>query len=834
MNVNKRTFLDGIFKTKEATVYKIPPYQRNYDWEKKQCERLMDDILRLTQNPELHHFLGNLVIMETEKNTTHIEQTIIDGQQRITTIALLLKAMQDEAKKRGTSALVDEIGTLLRNNQGSSGYSLKLKQTPDNDETYRALMSGCMKNDNPSNITTNYNYFRATVEKLDLYNLLDAINRCEIICIELDPKKDNAQQIFETLNSTGRPLTEADKIRNYLLLSDAHGLQLSTQWRELIKELFRHGQPTPSEQLLIMDDFFSTYLMCEHQIILRQEEQYETFKKHCEEKYHGNKSACIQTLSQYADRYNMITHPLKHSDLPSTIKNLLNELRKIDLTTCQPFIMKVLEDWRNQDIKLLELEKVLQIIICYLVRRSVCGVPSAGMRKFFLTLHSRIFKYNRIRLHYADSVSLFLVKQQAGTNSAFPNDADFRKAIIENGLYHKSLCRYLLFRLENIGNEHLSDEKTITIEHILPQNADSHWREIFPIDDERQSLTHLIGNLTLTGINGTLSNKPFQQKMELYRTSKATRLNEYIIQQREWSADSIRERSKRLCGELLQLFPEPNAIDHPEIIFEKVDEITPETAVKATNRKLHNAILGKTTFDDSNFAALLLSLVRHLDSKKPNLIQEIAKKQPKLIYESNTTTKTVRKINKDFYIDCSGSNETTIKKMKTILEFYGHKPEELRIYLRPLQDDGSSLTPALQSLRANFWQFFLEYAQEHKNLLPAEFILPRQSDRRTMDIRFGIPGYHISINLLYSKHIVEIMFYILDDKNLLHQTERDKPIYEAAIGETLMWHEAKKQSYILVSRNWELEKTPNRSGFVHWILNTASKLYRTFSPLVRT
>lgn len=827
MDVDKRNLLTGIFDV-EKTVYVIPAYQRNYDWERKQCERLMDDIAFLVENPDKRHFLGNMVMMQTNESRTRIEQTIIDGQQRITTVALLLKAIQDEAEGSGHIHLVHEVGRMLRNNEGSYGYSLKLKQTPDNNETYCDLMAGCMKEDNTSNITSNYSYFKSRVKDFDPTKLLRAINRCEVICIMLESGKDNAQLIFETLNSTGRPLTETDKIRNYLLLCDKHSLMLSNRWRALMRGLFCHGCPTPAEQLQIQEDFFTTFIMCEKQIIPRQEEYYDTFKAYCREKFQESKPDCIRELERYATLYNTMMHPREAGNLSPALKDHFEELHKLDFTTCRPFIISLLNDREKYGITDNEVCRIIEVIINYLVRRSVCGVPTSGMRKFFLTLHNRIFQYNEKREHYADSVVLFLMKQQNGTSSAFPSDDEFIKAISEGDIYHKSLCRYLLFRLENIGNEHLIDDKKITIEHILPQTPSTQWEEVFPDVEERQMLTHRIGNLTLTGDNTRLLNKPFLQKKVLYQISKATRLNEYVKQQDEWTAEHIRSRCTSLCNELLELFPSPDVIEHPEIIFEKVDVITADMPDKATKRNLHNAVLRNKTFNDTNFADLLESLVRHLDREKPERLPEAAKKFPSLLYATGTTTKFVRKINPQYSIDCSWSHQSAIRHMSRLLDFYDYKSDELIIHLKPVQSEVSVSNSSLHETRREFWSNLIEYAYLNRSKLPEAFRFPTPGSRGYIDITFGRGGYEISVSLNTRLQKVDVMFYIKNNKDFLHRTEKEKLRFEEAIGEQLLWHEAPKHCYIQASRDIMMDK--NR--VIPWVLETACKLYHTFTPLI--
>lgn len=675
MIVDIQHVLNGIFHDANI-VYSIPEYQRQYDWKQKHCERLFSDILALVQQPKKEHFLGTMVMMKDLGRVDRCKFFVIDGQQRLTTLSLLLKAIQDVAQSRDEMTLVRDTEVFLGNAAEARFYRLDTQQ-----QEYAELMADPQLVTGNSNIALNYQYFCSQLQSVsDLNALLAAMNRCSIITIQLEECKDSPQLIFETLNSTGKPLSEADKIRNYLLLTDKNITPLNALWNKLNSLLKLDVDMAPDAQLQILNDFFATYLMCKTRKIILQEDQYEEFKKLCSD----NKMACLRELIDYAHLYRIMMRPSEGCDISEPLRQQLVALQEMGVSTCRPFVMNLLRDWRNSAYALTDQEigQALALIANYLVRRSVCGMPSSSMRKFFLTLHHRVFRYNEKRRHYVASLALFLVREQVGTATAFPRDREFIHALTEGNLYHKSLCRYLLFLLENQGNESLKDTQEITIEHILPQQPGSEWRQQFPDEEERLRLVHCLGNLTLTGNNSTLSNKPFLKKMELYQNSKATRLNQYIKEQTEWNAHHIRTRSRNLCAALLPFFPMPCVEPNPEIVFEQVDVITPETPEMGTKRKLSKAVIQGKTFKDANFAVLLHSLVIYLHQKHPERIAEAAREFPKMIYPVGATSKRTRHINNAYTLDCSGSTEAVIRNMARLLEFYGYAPECLQIHLK--------------------------------------------------------------------------------------------------------------------------------------------------------
>lgn len=825
MIVTIQHVLDGIFHRPD-TVYCIPKYQRNYDWKQKQCERLLSDILALAEQPEKEHFLGTMVIAQDQGRVDCCRYFVIDGQQRLTTLSLLLKAVQDEAKRRNEPELVQKTAGWLGNSADACCYRLEPQQTD-----YDELMLGCMSAENSSNICLNYAWFQAQLQGVDdLGALVSAMNRCTIITIQLEDGKDNPQLIFETLNSTGKPLSEADKIRNYLLLTDKNIKQPSTLWDKLNSILMPEPGLDPDARLQTLNDFFATYLMSRTRKSVLQEEQYEEFKKLCGD----DKMSCLRELIDYAGLYRMMMCPQEARGISEGLRNRLAGLHEIDMSTCRPFIMCMLHDWLNPAFALSdpELEQALALITNYLVRRSICGIPSASMRKFFLTLHNRVFRYNETRRHYAESLALFLVREQAGTASAFPGDAEFTHALTEGDVYHKSLCRYLLFLLENQGNERLKDTREITIEHILPQRPGAEWMRLFPDDEERQTLVHSLGNLTLTGNNSTLSNKPFLKKMELYRDSKATRLNQYIKEQTEWTPEHIRTRSRSLCECLLAYFPMPAAEPNPAIVFEKGDIITPETPEKGTKRRLHKAVLEGRTLEANNFAVLLQAVAIHLDSAHPERVAAAAREFPRLIYPAGGTHKSTRDINGSWVVDCSGSTEVVIRNMARLLEFYGYEPESLQIYLKDAQAEDSEENSALCGKRAAFWKFFLDYAREHRDAIPPAFSLPSPGNRSYITISFGNRGYDIVPNIKYLEGKLEAKFYIENDKPFLHRTERSREYFESAVGAPLYWHEAKQHCYIYATHPLNLDAPDTWQDAAAWLLEISARLYQTFSPLV--
>ena len=450
--------------------YAIPVYQRNYEWPREQCIKLFDDIVLAFKN-DRNHFCGSVVFAPIREERNISYYVIVDGQQRLTTIYLLLKALLDSAKtEKDKDAFQDTIFNHDKYDEYSIDTASKLKLKPiksDNVQLYYLMNDEFEKMDKTSGIWINYAVFKELIDdtltkddRLDVKSIYKGLEKLTCASIRLDAD-DNAQEIFERINSTGVPLSLADKIRNYVLMTDVNQDKLYEDYWQKIESLIRKDQ---------MTEFFLSYLNLNRDGYSKESEAYDDFKTLYKEKHFTNESVLKQLL-HYAELYHVFQNGSdKYSD---TINQCLSGLNQLKQTTCYLFLYKVFDDYLVEPAVIDDktLEKVVTLLLDYSVRRIMCEIPSNSLRGFYKTLYNRVFIRPDNKEHYYDAIVSFM--QQTTSRDAIPTDDEFEYALKNNDLYTKhALCRYLLISIENQGKEKVVTDN-LTIEHVMPQNKNS-------------------------------------------------------------------------------------------------------------------------------------------------------------------------------------------------------------------------------------------------------------------------------------------------------------------------------------------------------------------------
>ena len=614
------------FFWKNGHQYTIPVYQRNYSWSKKQCVKLFEDIL-LAYQKDKTHFCGSIVYKLLKEENDIYFYIIIDGQQRLTTIYIMLKALYDMAQ---TDKEREAIRDLLFNRDRFDDYAIekanKLKLKPINSDDNQLLIlmddnRDTDKNiDKSSSIYQNYTLFCDLIREQqakgvtvkDIYLGLD-----KLVCGKMSLEEgDNAQEIFERINSTGMPLSLSDKIRNFVLMVDRDQEKLyNDYWLEIEKNV-------STSQL---DDFFITYLNFKLEGFPRADEAYELFKQLFEQKKYTNEGI-LQEMLWYSDYYRTFLH--YDSSYSKKVNDLLYGLRQLKQTTLFVFLFDVFDDFHNNQINSNDLEKILELLLNYSVRRLICEVGSNSLRGLYKTLYSRVFSNKENKEHYYDALVSFLT--QLTSKDALPTDDVFEKALKENNLYRKNaLCKYLLASIENSGKEKIAMDN-LTIEHILPQNKrlSSYWQNMLGNDWQKiqETYLHTLGNLTLTGYNSELGDKSFEEKLTYFNSSdtKIVTLNE-DIKGNVWNDKTIQNRANNLAKKILKLF----AIQPPEqtITFNnpKYMEYSCDIPEDATSKYLEYYVFQGERIIAKNFATMFKSFVSKLYEINPSIIQEMAR-----------------------------------------------------------------------------------------------------------------------------------------------------------------------------------------------------------------
>lgn len=549
----------------------IPNYQRFYSWDTEQCKRLWNDIVDMQKKGKLGHFVGSIVNIAEQAMPTGVQKyMIIDGQQRMTTLTLLLLALRDYAIKTPEDTTINSkrIDNMLLKNEYENGderYKLLLTET-DRDILMRLVEEKPIPDGTRSRILENYNYFSGKIADMELRpaEVYESIGKLQIVNITLDRAIDDAQAIFESLNSTGKELSESDLIRNYVLM----GLEPNEQnyvydhlWRpmELLFEYETQGS--------VMDRFFRDYLTMKVTRIPKQDRVYEEFKA-----YHLNcEFATVRDLCQdiytYAKYY---TNMVFKRSTNRALKSLYEDINDLRMEVSYPFLLRVHNDCAQGIITEDELCEITRLCISYVFRRSICDIPTNSLNKTFATLR------NEIKVDdYVNSIKAFFVLRD--DYKEFPDDDKFEKAFVSRDVYNMRSRNFLLSHLENFKNKAPIIIKNYTIEHIMPQNPklSIEWQqELGPTWKEVQkTYLHTIGNLTLTAYNSEMSDSPFMVKMNMEGGFKesALRLNAYLVKLTEWNEQHIKERAKLLADKAKEIWKFPNMTD-AEIFPYRVQE----------------------------------------------------------------------------------------------------------------------------------------------------------------------------------------------------------------------------------------------------------------------
>lgn len=536
----------------------IPVYQRYYSWDIEQCTRLWNDIVEMQKKGKVGHFVGSIVNIAEQAMPTGVQKyMIIDGQQRMTTLSLLLLALRDYAIKNPDDTTINarRIDNMLLKNEYESGderYKLLLTET-DRDILMRLVEEKPIPDDTRSRLLDNYKFFAGKIADKELQpaEVYESIGKLQIVNITLDRTVDDAQAIFESLNSTGKELSESDLIRNYVLM----GLEPTEQtyvyehfWRPM--ELLFVCETQDS----VMDRFFRDYLTMKITRIPKQDRVYEEFKLYHLNCEFGTIRELCQDLLTYAKYYTDMV--FKRSSNPA-LKSLYEDINDLRMEVSYPFLLKVHNDYAEGIISEEDLKLIIRLCISYVFRRSICDIPTNSLNKTFATLRNEIRRDD-----YVNSIKAFFVMRD--DYKEFPNDDKFTAAFVSRDIYTMRSRNFILSHLENYGNKAPIIIENYTIEHIMPQNSSlspewqrmlgANWREV------QKTYLHTIGNLTLTAYNSEMSDHPFMVKMDMEGGFKesALRLNAYVVKLTEWNEQRIKERASLLADKAKQIWAFPD------------------------------------------------------------------------------------------------------------------------------------------------------------------------------------------------------------------------------------------------------------------------------------
>lgn len=669
--------------------YKIPVYQRNYEWSWEQCDKLFEDVVIAGQRNQLH-FCGSIVFKPIAPTKGIGNNIVIDGQQRLTTIYILLKALSDMAQNDSEKMLPQgAIFNTDQYNQFQLDETSKMKLKPakdNNDQLLNLIYDKHDKIDTSCEIYRNYEHFCDLIrekqsEGITVSDIYRGIGLLTVAVIQLDDN-DNAQEIFERINSTGIPLSLSDKIRNFVLMTEVDQDRLYESYWLKAEQILSRDQ---------LEEFFLDYLNFKMDGFTKESTAYDDFKALYVRGRYTNETMLGEIL-HYAQQY----HAFYCGDklhLSNEANQFLDSLRKLNQTTVYIFLFSVFDDFEAGVIDDETLCKVLRLLLNYSIRRLICEVGSNSLRGLYKTLYGRVFNRPENKNNYYDAIVSFLL--QLTSKDVMPSDAEFVVALKERNLYRKNaLCKYLLVAIENQGKEQIKTD-ALTIEHIMPQNKNlsTAWQKMLGSDWElvRERYLHTLGNLTLTGYNSELGDLPFAEKLDMLsdKNTHVTVLYSDVKDKTEWNAQTIEARSERLSKTVLKLFPielPTTKIDFSDPRYQLYTVADPHNATyKWVN---YYELLGERVNVDS-FALMVRSVAGKLYNLNSSIIDRMARslevfpawQNPVFAYDKDAIRNAVKlKNDSDIYISTGYSAYDCICFIKALLKKYDLDLEEDFVY----------------------------------------------------------------------------------------------------------------------------------------------------------
>lgn len=671
----------------------IPVYQRNYDWKKEQCKQLFDDLLKIQDEKRESHFFGSIVSVYNPDGDGE-EYQIIDGQQRLTTISILLLAIYNILINNRLSSSINRLAEKIYKEYLVDEYQdedkkIKLKSIKDDQIAFNKLFSSEDEHIKSSNITLNYNYFYEQILKYcqnnytidDLYN---SIVKLEIIEIKLNLKDgDNPQLIFESLNSTGLLLNEGDKIRNFILMN------LPSHLQTLYYDKYWNKIEINTE--FDVSAFIRNYLSIKEQKIPAINSTYKSFKEYFSSQKETLENVLSDLLS-YSKKYNNL---LKGNTFNNNIDSTIYRLNKLETTVARPYLLELLRLWKEEKISTSDLEEIFNIIENYIFRRIICKLPTNALDKIFLTLHNEIISYDNSDEGYKDKLIYTLLNKKG--NARFPTDKEFITSFANEDVYNLSGKNktYIFERLENFETnetkdiyQRMSDGK-LTIEHIMPRKLTLAWRKDLgeKADEIHITWLHKLSNLTLSGYNSKYSNSTFNEKKTIKDgfLDSSLRLNQYIAKFDKWTEHELENRNSYLMKMIIKIWPLPKTLYHPK--EKQLDTFTLEDTFDPTNLSIVKYKFNDSIQDVSSWVEMYTQVLQTLHLQDSAILYKAATDPndeyglSKYIKLSDQNTKKYFKLDDNLYVYVKADNYFKLSLLRKFFQLFNVNHDELTLYI---------------------------------------------------------------------------------------------------------------------------------------------------------
>ena len=812
----------------------IPVYQRNYDWKNAECKELLNDIISVETEDRGTHFIGSIVFVhEGTYSTSEVKElVIIDGQQRLTTINILYVALYRFAKETNRNQDSERLYNMFLTNQYAKNESskLKLKQTDVNFFAFKAIILGTEKEYTTySNVTENYNFFRSCINEDNFETILSGLNRLIFVEISLERDKDDPQRIFESLNSTGLDLSQSDLIRNFILMD----LPPKDQNRifETIWNPIEENAKDIVKQSSLVSDFIRDYLTLRNKKIPNKNKVYAEFKSLYSDKKEDAYHQELENIKSLSVHYKKLVNPSVVSD--ASIRRELEYINRLEINVAYPFLLQVFEDVENGLICKEDLIKILKLIQSYAWRRFIVGLPTNVLNKIFMSLYAEVDTEE-----YYDSIAKVLLKKRG--NAKFPTNEDLKTALKDKDLYNTQPKNrnYLFEMLENYNNREYvnTNNEQITIEHIFPRNPNEDWSSDLSSEEYflfKEKHLNTIGNLTLSGNNGALSNKSFLAKKEMnkdgneqgYNFSRLW-LNTYLKTLDNWDVSKYEERLNIIYDRFLKIW------EYPDVIIIENDESEEQNIFDAEsprNKKLEYYIFENTRIDEDTIARMYIKIIQNLYEKNSQLLvsnQEVFK-----MTRNSSDFRTPEEVINGWYVETNMDSNNKFINLKKLLTLFEMEDE---LFIKYSSEIESGSEPNRFYVRKRYWQQLLPLINNtdlFKNVNPTkDYWLSSGAGIGGVSYTFVKTQSYVRIELTISTSSKETnkIYY----KNLL----RNKEQIEQTFGGELVWEELpeNKMSRIKIEeKRISLHKGADWDRMNSFLISNLPKFEQALQPFIK-
>nr|WP_232258712.1 DUF262 and DUF1524 domain-containing protein [Helicobacter pylori] len=594
--------LDFIGKSQEKQ-FVIPIYQRVYSWEKEQCKQLWDDIIKIGGNDKMNgHFIGSILYV-LDDNTHSSPLLIIDGQQRLTTITLLFIALrnhlndEDELLEKFSRQKIQNRYLINSDEKGDKKFKLILSE-PDRDTLLSLIDKDRRKPSEPSlKIMENFKLFEEWIRKNTdkLETIFKGLDKLMVVEISLEKGKDNPQLIFESMNSTGKDLTQTDLIRNYILMGlepEKQKIFYEKYWRAM-EEVFKQNET-------LFNQFVRHYLTIKTREIPNINKVYEAFKRYQQER--GIETEILlQDLQKYCEYFCRIVFK---EEADKDLNKALSFLVDLEMDVIYPLLLELYSDYSDGVLSKQDFIPIIALTESYLCRRAVCGFGSNSLNKIFPSFTKKIDKKQYLKS----------VEKHFGSltgNQKFPNDSEFKDSLITIDFYHFKKNKYFLERLENFDTKEPVDTQKCSTEHIMPQTLTPKCERDLGENFEaiHEKYLHTIGNLTLTGYNSEYGNNSFREKRDMEKGFKQSslKLNQNLKDLESFGEKEIEKRANDLADWALKIWT------YPKLDAETLEKYKPKKEKK--EKKAYDLSSYKFSSNSRELFDILRKEIKALDER---------------------------------------------------------------------------------------------------------------------------------------------------------------------------------------------------------------------------